>query len=324
MDRFQRKYFFKFAKHAPTWLAASRAKYCLRIADAAIRNGDNAKAVKLLEEGMERLRRDYAVVDRVAMKFADEPDAWLQIFQDKPGRAHRLCGTDRATLEMALEDALASAKVLIKPRRIGSKIKVGVVFGPSQKGALEYFADFENVEPIALDSISLANLDRCDCVFLPSREYDKKEFFANLKIYVERGGGGVCLEGQICGHKRFDAKTPFPQVVKTSPSRADNFSRRVKTTDGKESETMYIDYFILQPGPDGVVRAVSPDGKPICVAGKAGLGKVFFNGTFNVESVNGTYDTRSAKLYGFNAEMAREAVEYFTGIRLLPKADLKR
>ena len=120
------------------------------------------------------------------------------------------------------------------------------------------------------------------------------------------------------------AATPFPEIVKTSPDRKENLSRRVKTIDGKERETMYVDYFVLRPGAKGEVRATAMDGSPICIRGDCGMGKVFFNGTVGVESVNGTYDTRSARLNGFNADMAREAVEYFTGITLVPKASSSR
>ena len=75
----------------------------------------------------------------------------------------------------------------------------------------------------------------------------------------------------------FDTATPFPEIVKTSPGRKENLSRRVKTIDGKERETMYVDYFVLRPGAKGEVRATAMDGSPICVRGDCGIGKVFFN-----------------------------------------------
>lgn len=327
MDRFQRKYFFKFVKNGPKWLAAARAKCCLRYAQKAIRDGNCEKAVALLEKGKEQLRRDFDEAERVAAEFANEPitdEAPHELEYDRSGRKNRLCGMERDILEKAIDDLLASAKVGLKPRQAKGKIRIGVVSGPSQKGALEFFNGFENVETLALDSISLANLDSCDCVYVPSRVYDKKEYFFNLKEFVEKAGGGVYLEGQLCGHARFDTATPFPEIVKTSPDRKENLSRRVKTIDGKERETMYVDYFVLRPGAKGEVRATAMDGSPICVRGKCGIGKVFFNGTVGVESVNGTYDTRSARLNGFNADMAHEAVEYFTGITLVPKASSAR
>jgi len=49
------------------------------------------------------------------------------------------------------------------------------------------------------------------------------------------------------------------------------------------------------------------------VCGAAGAGKVFFSGTYHVGSVAGTYATEEVELRGGNADLVREAVEYFTG-----------
>ena len=51
----------------------------------------------------------------------------------------------------------------------------------------------------------------------------------------------------------------------------------------------------------------------------AGLGKVFLSGTLNIGSVADSYATRACPLFGANAEFAREAVEYFTNVRLKEK-----
>ena len=143
-------------------------------------------------------------------------------------------------------------------------------------------------------------------------------YFDAVKAYVEKGGGGVFLEGPLCGNKRFDVKTPFPEIVKTSPEQVQNFTRRMKFPDGSDGETMYVDFFAINPGPDGEVRAYGPDGKKVmAVRGQAGLGKVFFCGTFNIGSLTGdSYDTKVCPLFGANAVFAREAIEYFTGVKL--------
>jgi len=151
-------------------------------------------------------------------------------------------------------------------------------------------------------------------VFLPSKPYDKAEFFLNLKRYVEQGGRGVYLEGSLCGHRRWDRATPFPEVVETAPERVENLSRQMTLVDGRKTQTMYVDFFALEPGTNGEVRAYGPDGKtPLAVRGAAGAGKVFFSGTYNVGSVAGTYATEEVELRGGNADLVREAVEYFTG-----------
>ena len=93
----------------------------------------------------------------------------------------------------------------------------------------------------------------------------------------------------------------------------------MKFSDGRVGETMYVDYFELIPGQSGEVCATSTDGRPIAVRGECGLGKVFFCGTFSIASVGGTYGAKSLKLFGANAELAKEAVEWFTGVRLIDK-----
>jgi hypothetical protein len=106
--------------------------------------------------------------------------------------------------------------------------------------------------------------------------------------------------------------------VVAAPEQVENFRRCMKFADGREGETMYVDFFAMKPGPVGEVRAYGPDGKKaLAVRGKAGLGKVFFSGTFNIGSLTGNdYATKECPLFGANAEFAREAIEYFTGIRL--------
>jgi hypothetical protein len=183
----------------------------------------------------------------------------------------------------------------------------------------EFFDGFENVEASFAPSLDLAELDKYDCVFVRSDAYEKDVFFNNLRAYAERGGGGVWLEGYVCGHKRFSTKTPFPEIVETSPERVDNPGRGVKLADGRVAETMYVDYFELSPGQKGEIRATSTDGRPMAVRGACGLGKVFFCGTFSVASVGGTYGSKPLRLFGANAELAKEAVEWFTGVRLIDK-----
>ncbi len=317
IDRFKRKYFMRLKRMAPQWLAAARTRACVRMANDAVAKGDNPTALSLLEIGRRQMEADYDAADRNLQALADEPttlDTWLKRSQWKLGRAWATQLFDRAE---------ASAKITFAPRKIGKKVKIGIVGSDNRsgdgRGIKEFFDSFENVEASLMASIDRSELDKYDCVFVRSAPYEKEAFFDNLRAYAEWGGGGVWLEGYICGHKRFSTKTPFPEIVKTSPERMENPGRGMKFSDGRVGETMYVDYFELIPGQSGEVRATSTDGRPIAVRGECGLGKVFFCGTFSIASVGGTYGAKPLKLFGANAELAKEAVEWFTGVRLVDK-----
>ena len=75
----------------------------------------------------------------------------------------------------------------------------------------------------------------------------------------------------------------------------------------------------MHVGAKGEVVATSTDGRPLAVRGTAGLGKVFFMGTVSRAAVANTYADEPRKLFGCSAELAKEAVEYFTGVRLVEK-----
>jgi hypothetical protein len=142
---------------------------------------------------------------------------------------------------------------------------------------------------------------------------------------VEKGGGGVIFEHTFCGHKRFELKTPFPDVCKYAPERYDNFDRKIYTVNnplfrdikpGTEYKNMYLDFFCPVPGKNGFIIAVDKDKHPVAVAGKAGLGKVIFDGCLSTASVNNSWASEDKKLFGFNAMLAEKAVEWFTGVKL--------
>ena len=52
-------------------------------------------------------------------------------------------------------------------------------------------------------------------------------------------------------------------------------------------------------------------GDPVVIAGTAGHGKVIFDGNVNLSAADG-----DDLLTGFNARLARGAVEWFTGVAL--------
>jgi len=321
LDRFKRKYFMKFVKHAPFWLATARARLCARAANELVAEGRNAEAVKLLADGREKAKADYAFALENFKCHAKEIDVITDT--KHPLDIPKEWSFDEAAAMKLIDQTAASAQVVMKPRRIGRKVKVGVMKGLSSRCILTWLEQFENVAAEEFDVFSLASLDKYDCVFLPEKPYDKDVFASAVKAYVEKGGGGMFLEGGLCGHKRFDTKTPFPEIVETAPEQVENFARRMKFADGAEGETMYVDFFAIRPGPDGEVRGYGPDGKKVlAVRGKAGLGRVFFCGTYNIGSGTGNgYDTKVCPLFGANAAFAREAIEYFADVRLKPKEE---
>lgn len=318
LDRFKRKYFMKFFKYAPFWRATAHARWCVRAANALVAEGRNAEALKLLEEGRAAVVRDYAF----AMKnFSDHARDYDTVTgTNHPLDIAREWTFDEKAALAFIDRTTEAAKVVLKPRRIGRTIRVGLLKGFSTPCVRPYLERFENVTVEEFDSVTLAQLDRFDCVFLPEKPYEKDVYFPSVKAYVEKGGGGVFLEGALCGNKRFDLKTPFPELVETAPEQVVNFKRGMKFPDGTAGETMYVDFFAMKPGPSGEVRAYGPDGKKVlAVRGKSGLGKVFFSGTYNIGSLNDNYEEKICPLFGANAVFAHEALEYFTGIRLREK-----
>lgn len=308
----QRRYFMKLAKGAPYWLATARVKYNVRRANELVGRGENAAALDLLKTAREEATADFDRAAATMKRLAKEPDAC--------GFRYKW-GFDAEDAKKLIDRAEASAKVVMEPRKIGRYVKLGIVKAGPYVGVKKYFDRFENVKAEVFDNLSLATLDAYDCVIILDKAYDKDEFFANLKTYVEKGAGGVYIEGALCGSKRWDEKTPFPEVVETSPEHIENFGQNMKFADGRVGKTMYVDFFSLRPGAKGDVRAYGPDGKsPLAVRGEAGLGKVFFNGTFSIRSVGGTYAVdEKAELSDANAVLVREAVEYFTNVRLKGK-----
>jgi len=318
LDRYKRKHFMRFLKYAPYWLATARTHHVVRLAGAALYDGDNAKALGILKEGRVRIEKDFDLAETTFKRLEEEADTLTD--PRRPRDASQTWKFDRKAATTVLDQTEASARITLEPRKIGAVVKLGVHRGGGDVCIKEYFDQFENVKAEYFDSISLAELNRFDCVFLTQKQYEKDAFFTNVKAYVEKGGGGVFLEGELCGNVRFDVKTPFPEIVKTSPARVENFKRKMKFADGREGETMYVDYFRLTPGAKGEVLAYGPNsGDVLAVRGVAGLGKVFFSGTLNIGSVADSYATRACPLFGANAEFAREAVEYFTNVRLKEK-----
>ena len=318
LDRYKRKYFMRFLKYAPWWLATARTRWVVRQADELVAKGKNAEARALLVDGRRQIGEDFAQAELNYAAHRNDPD-WLS---DRPSKRNCPCGWpfDRMQAERMLSDAEDSASVVLKPRTYGPCIAVGVFESLAGRCIKAYLDRFANVKVEFFSSLSLSELDRFDCVFLPSCPYDKTHFFNNVRAFVQKGGGGVVLEGAVCGHPRFDTQPLFSWLVKGALDYHQNPNRLAILPDGTKDETMYVDYFALQPGPKGDVRAYGPDGKDVlAVRGRAKLGKVFYLGTFSIASVEGTFATCEKPLFGVNARLTREAVEWFARRKLVEK-----
>lgn len=321
----KRALFAQEYRRAPYWLAIAQAHYATRLGDAALKDGDVAKAVGIYRQAIATYRENLAKAKTAFEKVKTAPDP---AFGSDLNRFSELQTAN--TLKKQLERKLESAEVVLQPRRPGRFVKIGVFAGSGAKGTLDFFERFANVKAERVDDLSLKTLDRFDCVFmLNSTAIDRFDYFQNLRDYVVKGGGGVLFEHALCGNKRFDTRTPFPEICRNAPERRELFSRKIlaaaenpllaEIAPGTEFQCMYVDFFEPVPGKDAFAVAVDPDKRTVAVAGKVGLGKVVFDGAISLAGKNGTYDCEDKELSGFNAMLAEKAVEWFTGVKLEPK-----
>ncbi len=302
--------FMSLAKNAPFWLATARARYALRRVNAMFFEGRNAEALTLLTSARAQAAADYAAAAANLERLKKEPD----------GRGFRYAWpVSQEKIMMDFDHAEASAKVTLKPRRVGRHIRVGITRAPSAAGVKEYLDRFANVKAEIIESLAAAELDRFDCVFVLSAPRDKDEVFRNLRAYVETCAGGLYLEADVCGLKRFDERMLFPEIMCGPAAQGDPVTPDLKRADGSAGKAVCANSFPLKAGPKGAVAAASADGRPVAVKGAQGLGKVFYNGTVHIEAIAGTAAGKPSELSGWNAGLVKQAIEYFTGIKLKVK-----
>lgn len=319
LDKYQRKSFMYFYKRMPFWYLTARVRYTLFKAGKFLREGKHVEAAKILEQGLKDYEKDYVIASKVLEQTKKEPDLnrWgLFVRGDiKPTPQE---------LKKLLEEKLASAKITLKPRRPGKFIKVGIFNGFGKAGTVEFFKGFKNVKTEVIKSLSLAVLDRFDCIIMlqSMTMNDKGDYFNNLRRYVIEGGGGVLFQHDMCGFERFvfGKKTPFPEICPyaTGKKNSDGVTIEkehqviMKTPKGQQVKYMYYDHIMPKAGDDGQVIAVDKDGDPVIVIGTIGHGKVVFDGTVNLDKAKG-----DIHLQNLNALIAQGAVEWFTGVKLL-------
>jgi hypothetical protein len=317
LEKYKLKLLVKHYRRAPYWKNIAQARYEMRVGDDLMKEGKTGEALEIYRKGFEQYKKNLSKANQIYAELKKIPDLMGRGFKAKKVAE---------SLEIKFVRKIESAETVVKPRQPGEYIKIAIYKGLGAKGTKEYLDGFSNVKAEIIDNISLKTLNEYDCVFmLRDHSIDRFDYFQNLKTYVVKGGGGVVFEHTFCGHKRFDTKTPFPEICKYSTERFNNFDRKILTVEnpvfrnikpGTEYQNMYLDFFSPVLGKDGFVLAVDKDKHPVAVAGKAGLGKVVFDGCLSQSSVNNSWASEDKALYGFNAMLAEKAVEWFTGVKL--------
>ena len=322
LDQYRRKTFLHFYRRMPLWYLTARARHACYVAAEQQRRGAYKSAASALQTGLKNFDADYARVQQVIAQTKGMRELkYYPLLHDRGGIDPR---PDK--VKQLLEERLASAAVVLKPRRPGEVIKVGIHKGLGEKGTKAFFDTFANVEAEIIESLSMAVLDRYDCVFiLQTKSVDRADYFHGLPRYVREGGGGVVFQHDMCGRpgrNAFGKKTPFPEICPNAPGRKDAKTVVAKIAHpallgakpNESFEHTYYDHLNLESGKDGTVIVVDDAGDPVVIVGAAGNGKVVFDGNVNLTAADG-----DERLTGFNARLARGAVEWFTGVALEEK-----
>ena len=322
MDKYLRKSFMYFYKRMPLWYMIARARYACYVASDLQRDGMYEAAAGVLDAGLKSFEKDYAHASKILASVKNEPDL------NQAGPLGKRGGDVKPAPEEVrkmLNEQLASAKVVLKPRRPGPVVMVGIYKGLGAEGTKVFFDQFENVKAEIIDSLALSVLDRYDCVFImQTSSVNKDDYFFNLPRYVNESGGGVIFQHDMCGFGRFafGLKTPFPEISPCASGRKDSFDVVMEKENpvlpgmkkGEKAKHMYYDHIIPKVGEKGFAVIVDKDREPVVVAGTSGHGKVIFDGDVNI-----TKDNKESILTDFNAALAKGAVEWMSGVKLKKK-----
>ena len=323
LDKYRRKTFMYFYKRMPLWRLLARARYALAQANDFEAMGKKAEACKVLDEALGQWAQDNAAAEKTLAMTSREPDLFTV------GPLDKKSGDVEPTperMKQLLQQRLDSLRITMKPRAVGATVKVGLYKGMGADGTRQYLERFQNVSAEIFDSLSLAVLDRYDCVFIfQTGSVIEHDYFSNLPRYVRDGGRGVLFQHAMCGFNKrcpFGERTPFPEVAPYADGRQDAKTLVVKEAHaampglkaGEKMTHMYYDHITPKAGPAGKVVAADEAGNPVVIVGEAGKGKVIFDGNINITERN-----KDEPLTLFNAVLARGAVEWMTGSKLTEK-----
>jgi hypothetical protein len=317
--------FSGYYRRVAYWKAIAQARYQMRLGDQAMIDADVKHATQIYQQAMSDCQANMAIAQEHVQKVEKISDPFFGFRKEKFNEVNVA-----VELGEKIQRKLHSAQVVLAPRRPGTYLKIAIYQGPGAEGTQAFFNHFANVKTQIIDNLSLATLDRFDCLFMMrSDNIDRFDFFNYIRDYVVKGGGSVLFEHTLIGNKRFESRTPFPEICKMSVNQHELFDRQItfNTTsplfqnfDGKLVEqSMYVDFYEPVLGEDAFVIATNKDNVPVCVGGQVGAGKVIFDGTISLASQNNTYNFEEKELFGFNARLAQQAVEWFTGVKLEEK-----
>jgi len=313
LDRYQRQTFMYFYRRMPLWRLLARAQHAVKLAAERGEAGKRDEAVRVIEEALGALERDRALAGRVLETAGKDEDP--KSFDKLRRRADGI----GAKLDLALK----SLTTVFRPRPVGATIKVGVYGGYGKENTRQYLDAFRNVEARSIGDLSAATIEPYDCILIfQTRALEERDYFDTLVRYVKDGGRGVLFQHDLCGFGRypFGERTPFPEVSPYADGRKDLTRVRAATTHpvlpgmkkGDVGEHMYYDHITPKAGPNATIVAEDERGNPVVVVGTAGKGKVIFDGNVNID-----HRDKGVALTGLNAVIARGAVEWFTGVKLV-------
>ena len=312
-----------YYKRMPLWHMIAKARLACYQSRDACKRGNNREAVTILRKALADYSADLARTAEAIDKAKGEPDtAPLSLAVPAESSMAGVVMIPSAVKSM-LEDELASAETVFAPHKVGAIVRIGIFSGLGANGTKAFFDKFRNVKADIIGSLSRSNLAKYDCVFLlQTRSANREDVFGNLKEYVEKGGGGVVFQHDLCGYGRapWGSLTPFPEI---SPRIAKyKESRRVKVKARHEAasnlrpgtvlEHMYYDHLSPQVGEMGETVVEDMEGDAVVVVGKAGAGKVVFDGNVNLDAKD-----QDVELVGANAALAQGAVEWIAGVKLI-------
>jgi len=310
---YKRQTFMFFYRRMPLWHLLAKAQYAAKLAAEQHKAGQHAEAVQTIDRALAELEKDRALAKAILAKTANEPN--LQDMKWLPKRAEKI--------HKKLDLVRRSLTTVFAPRPVGDKIKVGLYGDYGKGGTKKFLLQFSNVEVNSIGDLSAATLEPYDCVLIfQTRSLDEADYFETLADYVRKGGRGVLFQHDLCGFGRypFGERTPFPEICPYANGRKDLKKVKAVTAHpvlpgmrkGQTLEHMYYDHITPKLGSSATVVAADEEGHPVVVLGSVGKGKVIFDGNCNID-----HRDKSVELSGFNAVLARGAVEWFTGVTLV-------
>jgi len=290
-------------------------------ADQASRKGEHDRAARLVEETFkthaaetEQLRSDWLRLQGQKRDFLNE--AAVNIPPDAPGLEHMRNALDMLKVKVAGRALVAQRKqggaaAAGEPPRENKPIRAAV-FAPDLKGGLTYgrkglvnlLKGISDISVEEIDNLALDTMKQYDCVIFP----DCKSLGSvtvsvpDIRAYVVDHGGGMYFEHDSCGFNRFPLQdSVFPEIANVEDRVGEPpISTKYKAGErifkiagphpvtagnlvGSTFEQVYFDHLQLV-NETGTILVEDSCGKSVVVAGRAGNGRVVFNGGITLDA----------------------------------------